>query len=83
MAFLSRCRGTSSPASAVSVIRFRAAGRAGGQSPRSILQRGALIPGVRAVITQSFERIHRVNLMGLGVLSPFRSRKARMSAASA
>ena len=41
-------------------IRIRIFARLGGQ--------GVLLLGVRAVIAESFERIHRTNLVGMGVL---------------
>ncbi len=37
-------------------------------SSRDWAAKGTLLLGVRAVITQSFERIHRSNLIGMGVL---------------
>ncbi|MEM7583815.1 MAG: aconitate hydratase AcnA [Acidobacteriota bacterium] len=37
-------------------------------SSRDWAAKGSLLLGVRAVITQSFERIHRSNLVGMGVL---------------
>jgi aconitate hydratase len=37
-------------------------------SSRDWAAKGSLLLGVRAVITQSFERIHRSNLIGMGVL---------------
>jgi aconitate hydratase len=37
-------------------------------SSRDWAAKGTLLLGVRAVITESFERIHRSNLVGMGVL---------------
>ena len=37
-------------------------------SSRDWAAKGTLLLGVRAVIAESFERIHRVNLVGMGVL---------------
>src|SRR2546429_71399 len=37
-------------------------------SPRGLAATGALLRGVRAVIAESFERIHRSNLIGMGIL---------------
>src|SRR5207302_2949442 len=37
-------------------------------SSRDWAAKGTVLLGVRAVITQSFERIHRSNLVGMGVL---------------
>jgi aconitate hydratase len=37
-------------------------------SSRDWAAKGALLLGVRAVIAESFERIHRSNLIGMGVL---------------
>ena len=37
-------------------------------SSRDWAAKGTLLMGVKAVITQSFERIHRSNLVGMGVL---------------
>lgn len=37
-------------------------------SSRDWAAKGTLLQGVRAVITESFERIHRSNLLGMGVL---------------
>jgi len=37
-------------------------------SSRDWAAKGALLLGVRAVISESFERIHRSNLVGMGVL---------------
>jgi aconitate hydratase A / 2-methylisocitrate dehydratase len=37
-------------------------------SSRDWAAKGAALLGVRAVIAQSFERIHRANLVGMGVL---------------
>ena len=50
-----------------------AAGRARRQglrtgSSRDWAAKGTLLLGVRAVIAESFERIHRSNLIGMGVL---------------
>src|SRR5699024_9000477 len=40
----------------------------GSGSSRDWAAKGTLLLGVRAVITESFERIHRSNLIGMGVL---------------
>jgi aconitate hydratase len=40
----------------------------GNGSSRDWAAKGTTLLGVRAVITQSFERIHRSNLVGMGVL---------------
>ncbi|HLP57287.1 MAG TPA: hypothetical protein VK186_00590, partial [Candidatus Deferrimicrobium sp.] len=40
----------------------------GSGSSRDWAAKGTLLLGVRAVIAQSFERIHRSNLIGMGVL---------------
>ena len=40
----------------------------GNGSSRDWAAKGTRLLGVRAVITQSFERIHRSNLVGMGVL---------------
>src|SRR5260370_33776899 len=40
----------------------------GSGSSRDWAAKGTLLLGVRAVIAESFERIHRSNLVGLGVL---------------
>jgi aconitate hydratase len=40
----------------------------GSGSSRDWAAKGTLLPGVRAVIAESFERIHRSNLIGMGVL---------------
>jgi aconitate hydratase len=40
----------------------------GSGSSRDWAAKGTSLLGVRAVITQSFERIHRSNLIGMGVL---------------
>ncbi len=40
----------------------------GSGSSRDWAAKGTLLLGVRAVLTQSFERIHRSNLIGMGVL---------------
>jgi aconitate hydratase len=37
-------------------------------SSRDWAAKGTNLPGVKAVITKSFERIHRSNLVGMGVL---------------
>jgi aconitate hydratase len=37
-------------------------------SSRDWAAKGAVLLGIRAVITQSFERIHRSNLVGMGVM---------------
>ena len=37
-------------------------------SSRDWAAKGATLLGIRAVITQSFERIHRSNLIGMGVI---------------
>ena len=40
----------------------------GSGSSRDWAAKGVLLLGVRAVIAESFERIHRTNLVGMGVL---------------
>jgi aconitase A len=40
----------------------------GSGSSRDWAAKGVLLQGVRAVIAESFERIHRSNLVGMGVL---------------
>jgi aconitate hydratase len=40
----------------------------GSGSSRDWAAKGPLLLGVRAVIAQSFERIHRTNLVGMGIL---------------
>ena len=40
----------------------------GSGSSRDWAAKGVLLLGVRAVIAESFERIHRSNLVGMGVL---------------
>src|SRR6202142_3418992 len=40
----------------------------GSGSSRDWAAKGALLLGVKAVIAESFERIHRTNLVGMGVL---------------
>ena len=40
----------------------------GSGSSRDWAAKGTLLLGVRAVLTESFERIHRSNLIGMGVL---------------
>ena len=40
----------------------------GSGSSRDWAAKGTVLLGVRAVITESFERIHRSNLIGMGVL---------------
>ena len=40
----------------------------GSGSSRDWAAKGALLLGVRAVLAQSYERIHRSNLVGMGVL---------------
>ncbi len=37
-------------------------------SSRDWAAKGSVLLGIRAVITQSFERIHRSNLVGMGVM---------------
>ncbi|MGB5010103.1 MAG: aconitate hydratase, partial [Candidatus Dechloromonas phosphoritropha] len=58
-------------------MRYMAAGEAsvvfageeyGSGSSRDWAAKGTLLLGVRAVIAQSFERIHRSNLVGMGVM---------------
>ena len=48
-------------------------------SSRDWAAKGTLLLGVRAVIAESFERIHRSNLIGMGVL-PLQFRRARDAA---
>lgn len=45
-----------------------AGGQYGTGSSRDWAAKGTLLQGVKAVITESFERIHRSNLIGMGVL---------------
>jgi aconitate hydratase len=40
----------------------------GSGSSRDWAAKGTLLLGIRAVLTESFERIHRSNLVGMGVL---------------
>ena len=40
----------------------------GSGSSRDWAAKGVMLLGVRAVIAESFERIHRTNLVGMGVL---------------
>lgn len=40
----------------------------GAGSSRDWAAKGPYLQGVRAVIAQSFERIHRSNLVGMGIL---------------
>ena len=40
----------------------------GSGSSRDWAAKGVLLLGVKAVIAESFERIHRTNLVGMGVL---------------
>jgi len=52
----------------------------GSGSSRDWAAKGTLLQGVRAVIAQSFERIHRSNLLGMGVLPlQFSSSDSRQS----
>ena len=48
----------------------------GSGSSRDWAAKGPLLLGVRAVIAESYERIHRSNLVGMGVL-PLQFRPAR------
>ncbi len=41
----------------------------GSGSSRDWAAKGPLLLGVRAVIAESFERIHRSNLVGMGILA--------------
>ena len=49
-------------------IRDRAGQEYGTGSSRDWAAKGTTLLGVRAVVAQSFERIHRSNLVGMGVL---------------
>ena len=49
-------------------IRDRAGKEFGSGSSRDWAAKGTLLLGVRAVIAESYERIHRSNLVGMGVL---------------
>ncbi|WP_442967530.1 hypothetical protein [Rhizobium sp. BR 362] len=42
--------------------------RYGAGSSRDWTAKGVALLGVRAIIARSFERIHRINLIGMGVL---------------
>ena len=55
----------------------------GSGSSRDWAAKGPKLLGVRAVIAESFERIHRSNLVGMGILAAAVSRQARMSHPSA
>ena len=48
----------------------------GSGSSRDWAAKGTLLLGVKAVLAESFERIHRSNLVGMGVL-PLRVRRRR------
>jgi aconitate hydratase len=51
-------------------------------SSRDWAAKGTILLGVRAVIVESFERIHRSNLVGMGVLPlQFKNGQTRMSLA--
>jgi len=51
-----------------SPLRIIAGKEYGSGSSRDWAAKGVLLLGVRAVIAESFERIHRSNLVGMGVL---------------
>ncbi|MFI5380524.1 MAG: aconitate hydratase AcnA [Tepidisphaerales bacterium] len=51
-------------------------------SSRDWAAKGTMLLGVRAVLAESFERIHRSNLVGMGVL-PLQYAKATLAAAAA
>jgi aconitate hydratase len=51
----------------------------GSGSSRDWAAKGVLLLGVRAVIAESFERIHRTNLVGMGVL-PLQFREGQSAA---
>ena len=55
----------------------------GSGSSRDWAAKGANLLGIRAVVCQSFERIHRSNLIGMGVLAAGASKKARRGRRSA
>ena len=55
----------------------------GSGSSRDWAAKGTLLLGVRAVIAESFERIHRSNLVGMGVLPLELRRRRRRSRRSA
>ena len=46
-------------------------------SSRDVAAKGPLLIGVRAIVAKSFERIHRSNLVGMGLL-PLGSKKDRV-----
>ena len=50
----------------------------GSGSSRDWAAKGTALLGVRAVIAESYERIHRSNLIGMGVL-PLQYRRARVA----
>ena len=50
------------------VVHCLAGKEYGTGSSRDWAAKGTLLLGVRAVVTESFERIHRSNLVGMGVL---------------
>ena len=52
----------------VPVIVILAGKEYGSGSSRDWAAKGPLLLGVRAVIAESFERIHRSNLVGMGIL---------------
>ena len=54
----------------------------GSGSSRDWAAKGTLLLGVRAVIAESFERIHRSNLVGMGVL-PLQFQPGESAASSA
>ena len=54
----------------------------GSGSSRDWAAKGTALLGVRAVIAESFERIHRSNLIGMGVLPAAVPRRARRSTRS-
>jgi aconitate hydratase len=55
----------------------------GNGSSRDWAAKGTNLLGVRAVIAQSFERIHRSNLVGMGIVPFTSSRRARPGLRSA
>ena len=60
--------GTGAGASSTSSSTAKAGKEYGSGSSRDWAAKGTSLLGVRAVITESYERIHRSNLIGMGVL---------------
>ena len=61
-------RALRSPVARGAVAVFLAGKEYGTGSSRDWAAKGTILLGVRAVIAESFERIHRSNLVGMGVL---------------